>query len=180
MWDDFLKNIKSDKSSFYIPLRRNGIIKDKGAKAENFEAALKENEDFKELYQEVSTHPLYKGSLPPTELNEKIKRYKYGVVFRCVSINDSLNFKPVLYAYNDIVPILDFRYDPEYLQIPKEIQDKLVVHSGADIDAKIDFYNKNDDKRVQVLHELKELFRINKYIHTPEQMVQESILKIFN
>ena len=48
----------------------------------------------------------YKEALLPSEVNDKTKRYKYGMIFRCVSINDSLNFRPVLYAYSDIVPFL--------------------------------------------------------------------------
>lgn len=177
IWNEFLKDIKTEKCSYYIPLRKNGIIKKKNGIAERHEELLKESE-FNELYNEVINHPNFKGSIIPSELNTKTKRYKYGMVFRCVSINDSLNFRPVLYTYMNIVPFLDKQYDPEYLQIPKHIQDKLLVTSAKDIDDKIEFYNNNDDARIEILNELNELFKINEYINEPEKMIIEQIKKI--
>lgn len=180
IWDEFLDGVKSDKCSYYIPLRRNGINKARGGKAERQELLLKENESFVDLYENVKNHKHFKGSLLPHELNGKTLRYKYGMVFRCVSINDSLNFRPVLYTYRDILPLLDHRYDPAYLQIPKEIQDKLVVRSAKDIEERINFYNNNDDERLNVLNELKVHLKINEYINNPEEMIQKQINKIFN
>ena len=180
IWDEFLSDIKIENCSYYIPLRRNGINKSRGGKSERQEIMLSEHESFTNLYESVKNHAHFKGSLLPHELNEKTQRYKYGMVFRCVSINDSLNFRPVLYAYRDILPLLDHQYDPAYLQIPKEIQDKLVVKSAEDIEERINFYNKNDDERVKVLNELKRHLRIDDYINKPDEMIQLQIDKIFN
>jgi len=178
MWDQYLRDVKSEKCSFYIPLRKNGIIKDHNKKSLRFENILKEHDDFVDLYEEIKTHNNYKGVLLPNELIEKTKHFKYGMVLRCVSINDSLNFRPVLYAYHDILPFLDFNYDPAYLQIPKHIQDKIVVKSAADIDERIEYFNNNDNERIEVINELRELFRIDDYINNPDKMINEQIKKI--
>lgn len=176
IWKEFLDGVKSENCSYYIPLRKNGIIKSVDGPNERQINILEER--FPELYNEVKNHPHFKGGLPPELLHERQRRYKYGMVFRCVSVNDSLNFRPVLYAYEDILPFLDYQYDPAYLQIPKHMQDKLVVHSAEDIDARIKYYNENDDERIIVLNELKELFRINEYINNPVEMLNEQINKI--
>lgn len=180
IWDEFLKDVNSKDCSYYIPLRRNGINKSRGGRAERQEEMLKGQEEFIDLYESVKNHEHFKGSLLPHELNEKTQRYKYGMVFRCVSINDSLNFRPVLYAYRDILPLLDHQYDPMYLQIPKHIQDKLVVRSADDIEQRINFYNENEKERIAILSELKELFHIHDYINKPDEMIQKQIDKIFN
>lgn len=180
IWDEFLKDIKTEDCSYYIPLRRNGINKAHGRKAERQKELLKENKNFTDIYECVLKHEHFKGSLLPNELNERIHRYKYGMVFRCVSINDSLNFRPVLYTYRDILPILDYQYDPEYLQIPKEIQDKLVVKSAEDIEERIKYFNENENERLTILNDLKKLFMIDEYINNPDKMIEEQINKIFN
>ena len=180
MWDEFLKDIKSDDCSYFIPLRKNGIIKVRNGRSERAEDILAEHDELADLYNEVKDHKNFKGSLLPSELNDKTARFKYGMVFRCVSINDSLNFRPVLYSYMDIVPFLDYQYDPAYLQIPKNIQDKLVVRSASDIDEKIKFFNDNPSERELVLKELNELFHVQDYINNPEEMIKKQIDKIFN
>ena len=180
IWKEFLKDVKAEDCSYYIPLRRNGINKANNGKADRQEELLKVNEDFVDLYEDVLQHEHFKGSLLPHELNERTQRYKYGMVFRCVSINDSLNFRPVLYAYRDILPLLDHQYDPAFLQIPKEIQDKLVVRSAEDIEERINYFNEHDDERLQLLEDLKNLFHIYDYINNPETMIQKQIDKIFN
>lgn len=180
IWDEFLNGVKSQKCSYYIPLRRNGINKSHGGKAEYQESLLKENENFIDLYESVKNHAHFKGSLLPHELNEKTQRYKYGMVFRCVSINDSLNFRPVLYTYRDILPLLDHQYDPACLQIPAEIQSKLIVRCAEDIEKRINFYNEHDDERINVLNDLKKHLRINEYIENSDEMIQMQIDKIFN
>ncbi len=180
IWDEFLSSVKTEDCSYYIPLRKNGITKSRGGKAERQELLLSESEQFIDLYENVKNHEHFKGSLLPSELNDRIQRYKYGMIFRCVSINDSLNFRPVLYAYRNILPLFDSQYDPTYLQIPKEIQDKLVVRSAEDIEDRINFYNENEDKRLEVLDQLKKHLRINDYIMKPDEMIRKQIERIFN
>ena len=178
IWDEFLKNVRDEKSSFYVPLRKNGINKANNNKSEQRHNALVGDDDFSELYRDVTNHPNFKGSLLPHELNERTQRYKYGMIFRCVSINDSLNFRPVLYAYRDILPFFDYQYDPAYLQVPKSIQDRLIVRSAEDIQSKIEYFNAHDDERLELLEELKQLFEIHDYINKPESMINREIKKI--
>lgn len=179
IFDEFLNDVKSKNCSYYVPLRKNGINKKMNKLAKRHEEILKGIDEFNDLYNTVINHNNYKGSLLPTEMNERIKRYKYGMIFRCVSINDSLNFRPVLYTYNNILPLLDYQYDPTYLQIPKEIQDVLVVKTAKDIDEKIEYFNNNDDERIKILEELKKHFSINEYLNDPDMMIKKQIQKIF-
>lgn len=178
IWSEFLKDVKTDNCSYYIPLRKNGVNKVSSEGKESRQQDILKESDFKDLYEDVKNHEHFKGSLIPSELNERTERYKYGMVFRCVSINDSLNFRPVLYTYKNIVPILDYRYDPEYLQIPKEIQDRLVVRSAEDIEERIEYFNNNEQERLKVLKELRDLFKIDDYINNPDKMINEQIKKI--
>lgn len=178
MWDLFLKDLKSQDCSFYIPLRRNGINRDNGGRAQRLEITLKENENYTILYNQVKRHKSFKGSILPHELNGVTAKYKYGLILRCVSVNDSLNFRPVLYTYMNILPFLDFGYDPEFLQIPKHIQDKIVVHNSKEIDEKIEYFNNNPDEKQYVLEELRELFKIDGWENRTEEMIQREICKI--
>lgn len=178
IWDEFLKDVKSEKCSYFIPLRKNGITKARNGNAERQEEILKTEEIFIELYNDIISNKNYKGVLLPNELNDKTKHFKYGMVFRCVSHNDSLNFRPVLYTYMDIVPFLDYQYDPECLQVPKHIQDKILVHNANEIDEKIKYFNENDNERITVLNELKELFEIDEYINNTNNKIIEQVKKI--
>lgn len=177
LWELFLKNIKSEECAYYIPLRKNGIIKKRTKEEVLWENNLKESQ-FTNLYNEVISHRHYREALTPEELSLHNYEHKYGLVLRCVSFNDSLNFKPILYAYKNIIPLLDFMYDPEYLQIPKNIQDKIVVRNSNDIDERIDYFNKNNDERLQLLTELRKLFKIDKWINNKEDCILNEIRKI--
>ena len=178
LWDKFLKGVDNDKSSFFIPLRRNGINKELNGRSERLEKKLQENPDYIELYKSVTEHKLFKGQLNPSTLNKEISRYKYGMVFRCVSVNDSLNFKPVLYTYMNILPFLDVGYDPEFLQIPEEIQKHITVENSTDINNKIKFFNDNPDQKENVLLMLRELFNIEEWENNTEEMINTQIKKI--
>ena len=176
IWSEFLVDVSSDKCSYYIPLRKNGIIKKADGPNDRQISILEER--FPDLYNDVKNHKHFKGGLTPTELHDRQTRYKYGMVFRCVSINDSLNFRPVFYTYKDILPFFDYMYDPEFLQVPERIQKKLTVRNAADIDNLIEYYNNNDNERKEILNELKELFRINEYINNADKMINDQIRKI--
>lgn len=179
IWDKFLKDVTSDKCSYYIPLKKNGINKTKSGKSEKSEITLKETEEFTDLYNSVIGHPNYKDAVIPSEINEETKKYKYGMIFRCVSFKDSLNFRPVLYSYLNIVPFIDPQYDPECLQIPSSIQEKLLVENAWDIDERIKYFNENDSARIEVINELRELFNIDQYINDPQTAINNQINKIF-
>lgn len=179
MWDLFLKDIESNMCSYFIPLRKNTINSEKNKRVVRAEKLLSSDSAFTDLYNEIKEHKNYNGYLLPDELNAKTCMYKYGLVLRCISENDSLNFKPVLYTYMGTLPFLDYKYDPHYLQIPKHIQDKLVVGSSKDIDEKINFYNDNMVERLNVLQELNDLFKVNQYKNNPSLMIKKQLQNVF-
>lgn len=177
IWDEFLNDVKTESCSYYIPLRKNGIIKKDGGKASDRQLDMVQ-ERFPELYESVTNHQHFKGGLAPHELHDRQKRYKYGMVFRCVSENDSLNFRPVLYTIHDIVPFLDYKYDPECLQIPKHIQDKILVKNAQDIEDRITYFNNNEQERIEVLRELRDLFEIDVWENEEELQLHKYIKQI--
>lgn len=164
MWDLFLNNLElnSDKNSLFVPLVMNGV-RLKSSTGMNVRRLSKAKEKLPELVDKIINHKLHKGDVTPSEITSTIQNYKYGLVLRCVSLNDSLNFRLIKYLSQDIIPFLDFLYDPEYLQIPKKFQDKLVVNDHIDIMNKINYYNINIDDRIKLLQDMKEYYSINSF-----------------
>ena len=162
IWNDFLNNLQLERSSYFIPLaNRIFQVKPSDKILENQSAKLINDDET--LYNEVKNHPLYNGYILPEDLLSEIGHYKYGFIARCTSYNDSLNFRPVLYAQNNILPIIDYMYDPNYLSIPKEIQDKISVKNDKDIKNCIEYFEKHDDERLKILNNLKEIFHIKDF-----------------
>ena len=164
LWEKYLKNFYYEKSAFYIPPVKQGIIfkptseKRIQLRQQNF------SENLENTLKEIQQHPLYKGYLLPNAVNKEIDKYKYTFIMRCVSCCDSLNYRPVQYAYHRILFFLDQEYDPAYLQIPKHIQDKLIVHNSDDIKAKIEYFEEHQEEREEILDELWKHFEIDKWL----------------
>lgn len=175
IWEEFLRDFKDESSSYYIPLRKNGgVLRGK----ENERQIKTLQEQYNKLYSEVINHPCYKQASGPEYKTDIVKEYRYGMIFRCVSYYDSLNFRPVLYSSMGILPLLDYAYDPEYLQIPKNIQDKIVVRSSNDIEQKIKYFNENKNERLKIIEDLRKIFRIDYYLDDPKKAVEEVVKKI--
>jgi len=175
VWEEFLKDFTDKNSGYYIPIKKNGIIN----KKQESPLQLKYiDERFPELKEEVVNHVSYKNFLLPELLEEEIKRYRFGFVARCVSVYDSLNMKPVQYLMNDILPIFDYAYDPDYLQIPKKFQDKLRVHNSEELRKVVDTY-KDENKRLELLNEMKDYFKIDDFKNNKDGIIQKEIAKIF-
>ena len=115
------------------------------------------------MVNDIENHPNYAGFLLPHDVKKTIIKYKYTFILRCVSYDDSLNFRPVYYAYLKILPFLDPAYDPDCLQIPWEIQEKLLVKDSEDIAKKIEYFNKHDEERIQILEKLRTHFEIETF-----------------
>ncbi len=168
MYEKFLKGLEGldpEKNSMYIPTTLNGIIcNQKEAKRKTtMMAKYMADEKYahlKELKDEIEANPLYKGSFLPTEQFKVVSEYKYSLLLRCTSSYDSLNFRPAFYAMAGVLPFIDSEYDPDYLQIPREIQDKLRVENGQDIKDKIEYYNSNPQEQYLLILELRILFKI--------------------
>jgi len=127
-------------------------------KSNNAKNVNKVVEKFNELHQDVINHPMYADHLVPAEYEDVVKRYKYGMVFRCVSYYDSLNFRPILYARLRILPLLDPEYDPTFIQIPEEIQKHLIVRDDKEITERVRYFNENPQHREELLDQLEYKF----------------------
>jgi hypothetical protein len=170
----FLHNLKD--ASLFIPLKTNGINYSRSDVTDN--QLEKTKSKFSDLLQDIKTNKNYSGALKPDDLNEEISKYKYTLILKCVSFEDSLNYRPVLNSALDILPFFDPMYDPDYLQIPKSIQDKLRVNDYSDIERLIEYYNEHDDERKQLLHELKTHLKIYDYFENPDKMLEKEIKKL--
>ena len=178
LWYQFLHDLHVENSNLWVPIKLNGVFKNKNDVNSKYskDAIKKAEEKFSQLVDDIKTHPNYSGFLLPQDVKRNIIKYKYTFVLRCVSYDDSLNFRPVYYAYLKILPFFDKEYDPSYLQIPKEIQDKLVVTSAQEIQEKIAYYNQHDDERLELLEKLRTHFGIENF----ENDWQSKILNYFN
>ena len=165
MWDLFLNDLELDPklNSLYVPLVMNGVRLN-ASTGMNVRRQMKAKEKLPELVKKIMSHKLHKGDTTPSEITSTIQNYKYGLILRCVSLNDSLNFRLIKYLSQDILPFFDFKYDPSYLQVPKTFQDKLEVFSFIDIEEKISYYNNNDDKRLELLSEMKKHYKIDNFV----------------
>lgn len=160
LYKKYLSNLRMPNSSLFIPQRANGIVYTKN---NNDRFTNKLTEKFSDLHNEILNHPLYKGHLIPAEYEDEVKKYRYGLLLRCVSHYDSLNFRPILYARLRILPLIDPGYDPEGLQIPLDIQKHLLVHDHTDIEKLINYFNENPQEREELLNKLEYKFRIKTF-----------------
>lgn len=178
VWYKFLQDFKYENSSLFVPLKANGIFKNersrKGSYAEKSRA--KAEESFKDLMDNIESHPNYGGYVYPHDLLNETAKYKYGFVARCVSYYDSLNYRPVLYTKLGVLPLLDYYYDPDYLQIPKHIQDRIVVNNAKDIMDRIDYFNEHEDERLEIIEELKELLQFEFVENNWVEIIRQKIL----
>lgn len=166
LWSKYLKNLRLENSDLYIPPVKNKLI---ASKEKSSDKLIKRNQNLMtdniyKVLKEIESHPMYNGYILPIEINDTIIKYRYSLILRCVSICDSLNFRPLLYTYYKILPFLDPEYDPSYLQIPKEIQDKLIVNDSTDIENKIQYYEEHPEEREEILNKLWNHFEIDKWL----------------
>ena len=167
VWKTFLKDLYIENSSLYIPLAKGRVfqVEPTNKILENNKEKIIENYS-EEFYNEVKYHKMYNGHILPENLYEEIGNYKYSFIPRCVSYKDSLNFRPILYVQNNVLPLLDDQYDPSYLMIPKEIQDKIVVKDYKDIEEKVKYFEEHTDEKNDILNKLKDLFNLDKFYNS--------------
>lgn len=173
----FIHDLKISNSTLFIPFLKNKAVVKKQIERRHRHIDL---DRFGDLYEDVKNHPLVEKQkiLYPIDIPNELRAHKYNLIVRCVSPEDSLNFRPVLSVLYDCFPFIDHMYDPCNLQIPKEFNDALVVKSADDIARKIEYYNQNDDERIQIIKSLKKHFRIYEYLESPDLMVQQEIRRI--
>ena len=166
LWNKFLKNLSVENSIIYVPPVKQGIIFKQTSEQRIKQRQQNFTKSLNEALDEITSHPLYNGYILPTEVNSEIEKYKYTFIMRCVSCSDSLNYRPVQYTYHKVLFFLDPLYDPDYLQIPKHIQDKLIVNNAEEIMEKIKYFNAHPEEREAILNELWVHFEIDKWLHT--------------
>ena len=160
LYERYLKDLRLPKSDLFIPQRANGIVY---SKDNNDRFVNKLTDKFAELHANVLAHPMYANHIVPAEYEDTVKHYKYGMLLRCVSYYDSLNFRPILYARLGILPFIDPQYDPLGLQIPLDIQEHLVVQDAADIEKKVAYFNANPAHRQELLSKLEYKFKVKTF-----------------
>lgn len=170
LWNRYLRDLRCAGAGIYVPLRANGILY---SKTVNGRYMNKIDEDFADLKEEITSHPNYEGHLTPDEYEDTVKTFQYGLILRCISHCDSLNFRPVLYARLRILPLLDPGYDPDYLQIPKDIQDKIRVKDSDDIAEKVKYFDKNTKEREDLLNRLEEIFQVKTFSQTWNKILKD-------
>ncbi len=174
IWDEFLSKYNDPDSDYYIPLKKNGIITKKAEYPHQIEKVKAFDE-----FNSVINHISYKQFILPEVLESRLPNYKYGLIFRCVSVHDSLTLKPVQYLMYDVLPFIDYKYDPSFLQFPEHLQKKLVIKNHQDLEDKVKYYNVHDDQRLELLHELKTFFKIYDYDERGDQLLDEEINRVF-
>ena len=174
MYEQYFENLDID-FSFYCPLHLNSFsIK----KKESDKVVSKTEEYFKELVEKVKNDPHYKGRCEYENLNDVLLEHKYSLITHCASFADSLNFRPVSYSMNGVLPFLEEGFDPGYLIYPKEIQEKLLVSNSEDIKKRIEYFNANDSERQDLLLKIRRLLKIDDYALDPNKATRKAIHSI--
>lgn len=173
LWDTFFEDLNIDDSTLWVPIRTNGIFMNKKQETSKFgqDSKKKAFKRFPKLVKKIERHPMFDGHLLPIEVTKNIAKYKYTFILRCVSIEDSLNYRPVHYTYLRILPFIDPAYDPDYIQIPKNIQDKLIVHSAQEIEDKVKYFENHPEEREQLLDQLYDHFKIDDFKNNYEELI---------
>ena len=152
LWDRYFAGLRGDDVSLFVPFQKNSVTR-AGRESKTDREAV--SRDFSELAASVASHPCLRQSVAPADLFSSLGQFRYGFVAPCVSHNDSLNFRPFLYSMRGVVPLLAPDYDPAFLQVPRELQERLVVSDGAGIRERVDYFDSHPDSRAAVLEELR-------------------------
>ena len=178
LWDTYLKDLRGDEIDIYVPPKMDGHISER--KKETLSSSrllerVKGDSDIADLWESVSQHPNYQGYLDTQELNNVLAQYEYALIAKNIARYDSINFRPALYIALEVFPLLDHRYDPEFLGIPEEIQKKIVVHNHEEILQRIDYYDKHPQEKEEVFRMLKEHFRFNQFQESWKETIKQAL-----
>lgn len=178
IWEQYLKHFYYPNSKYFIPVKSGWTRIYQLSYNEKDKNKLIEYD--KELFLSVTNHPLFSNDQDEFPITKKtVSKFKYSFVARCSSFSDSLNLRPVLYSLSNTLPLLDERYDPSYLQIPKEIANNLVVFDHVTMKNKIDYFEQNRKEAIDIIKELRSIFRIDEWLTFPDEMLKKEIAKLF-
>lgn len=173
IWNEFLRDYQDPNARYFIPIKKNGIVR----KEESDDQINMVKERFADIYEEVSSHCSIRKFMQPSQLEAELDRFKFGLVFRCVSVYDSLNPKPYQYVSHGVLPLFDSEYDKEYLYIPKEIKDALTIRNADDISRLVQM---SEDDRQMHLNTLRKLFCYDDYINNTDEKIKQQYNIIIN
>ena len=179
VWKNFIKDLNLPNSSVHIPIKLNGVTRSvKNAKSAYAQKAkLKAETRMADLVAEILNHPNYKEFIFPVDLPKENAKFKYGFIARCVSHYDSLNYRPVFYTDLNVLPLIDTEYDPTFLQIPKDIQERLWVRNDKEIKEKVNYFNQHEDERMEIIEKLRSHLELEYIKKNWKKVIQEKILR---
>jgi hypothetical protein len=154
-----LKDFNHDKSVLHIA-KANSI---RVVKKARYSKQLEEHPLFETTREMINNHPLNHDLLPNAEFEEKLKDYKYTLILKCLSENDSLNFRIHYSLLYNMLPFVDKDYDFDCLQIPAKFRDKLLVDSDGTLSERIEYFENHQDEAAQLLAEMKDHYMNDKY-----------------
>lgn len=152
----FINDFRFDNSVLHIS-NTNSISKGK-----QIPKSLQE-EKYLKIIEDIINQPLNEGLLDNKTFEEKLKDYKYTLILKCASIEDSLNFRVHYSLLFNMLPLIDEQYDVENLQIPKEFKEQLVVRNHKDIEERLKYLNDNPVIAEKLLSDMQNYFLNEKY-----------------
>ncbi len=153
----FIHDFNFDKSVLHIS-STNSISKGK-----QLPKLISQNEELMRVVNDIKNHPLNAGLLPNAEFEQKLNKYKYTLILKCASINDSLNFRIIYSLLFDMIPLIDSNYDIDNLQIPEKFKSQLEVHNSLDMTLKLKELESNKEQTLKLLDEMKDYYLNDKY-----------------
>lgn len=178
LWDTYFKDLRGDGIDLYVPPKMDGHIaerKKESASLTRFNKRLGDDNDISDLADAVLKHPCYRGYLDNTELNKILAGYEYAFIAKNIAHYDSANFRPALYISLDVFPIVDCRYDPEFKDIPEEIQRKITVKNHTDILSMMEYYDSHPEEKAKVMKALKEYYELDTFAAKWKESVAEAL-----
>lgn len=155
----FLKDFRYDKSCLHIS-KTNSI---KNSKNPKYSKILLSHPLFEETCKYVINHPLNLDLLDNISFEKKLNDFKYTLILKCISKNDSLNFRIFYSLLFNVLPFIADNYDPENIQIPEKFYKQLRVKNNKDIEQKITYFNNNPAETNNLINDLKSYYMDNKF-----------------
>lgn len=168
---NYFNNLKNNNSIIRTQVNGKSSISNKTFIQEKQSIKNKKNINEK-LIDDILNNKLIKHTLNYDDYNNELQQTMFTLILKCYyGKYDSLNFRFINSIYFGTIPLIDYQYDIDNLQIPKYFKDKLIVKNHIDIENKIQYYKNNYNEYKKLFFELynyfikPEYFTINFYIN---------------
>lgn len=174
-WHRLLADFNYERSALHVA-KGSAMKVDKNPKVAR---RLLEHPLYARTKDSIDNHQLNEGILPNEQFEEKLKDYRYTLILKCLSENDSLNFRIYYSLLYNMIPFIDKNYDLDGMQIPKQFKDKLLVTSKDEIVSKIEYFESHLDEAKALLNDLKDYYMNSKYFEESyyEQAFKDNYFK---